>query len=117
MAVKPISPKEAQRKKISSIPDEVFESFNELIAEKIRDGEAVVRQCDVVERICAKMNCTKDLIFDKHWLDVEPRYEKEGWFVDYDKPAYCETYEATFTFKEKRLRNRLDRVRDTLDGI
>jgi hypothetical protein len=47
------------------------------------------------------------LIFEKGLLDVETVYERAGWKVTYDKPAYNETYPATFRFvalqrKEKK---------------
>jgi hypothetical protein len=31
-------------------------------------------------------------------LDIEPIYREAGWIVEYDKPAYCENYDANFTF-------------------
>lgn len=44
----------------------------------------------------------RDELFDKGWMDIEPIYRKSGWRVEYDKPAYNETYPATFTFSKKR---------------
>jgi hypothetical protein len=34
-------------------------------------------------------------------MDFEPFYEKAGWKVVYDKPGYCESYAANFTFTRK----------------
>jgi hypothetical protein len=94
---KPITPDEAESGK--HIPDEVFEAFNELIAE----GDGDVLQKDVVLRILAKIpDTTREQIFKKGWLNVEPAYRKAGWKVTYDKPGYCETYEANFTFRRKK---------------
>jgi hypothetical protein len=101
---KPISPREAKSKKISTIPSEVFEAFNELIVEKLSHGTAVLKQSDVVERICSKLKVSKDDIYENSWLDVEPMFMKQGWDVEYDKPAYNETYEATFKFSSKAKR-------------
>ncbi len=43
---------------------------------------------------------TSTTVCDNHWLDVEDVYREAGWVVEYDKPGYCESYEATFTFKK-----------------
>lgn len=109
---KPITPAEAAKKKISSIPDEVFEVFNEMIAEKLRGGYATIMQGEAALRVLNRINknradndkVTRGQLFDNGWMDVEPHYEKAGWSVEYDKPGYCETYEASFTFKKKRTR-------------
>lgn len=47
------------------------------------------------------MNIKSNIVYGKQYLDVEDIYRKEGWKVVYDKPAYCETYEPTFTFSKK----------------
>lgn len=38
-------------------------------------------------------------VFEKHWLDIETAYRQAGWEVEYDKPAYNETYGASWEFK------------------
>jgi len=43
----------------------------------------------------------RDDFFDKHWLDFEALFEKVGWKVYHDKPAYNENYEPTFKFWRK----------------
>ena len=96
----PITPSEAKSAKVASIPDAVFEAFNELIAENLSNGSATVKQCDVVKLIVAKMGVSSSQIWGKRWLDVESAYEKAGWKVKYDKPAYNETFEAYFVFEE-----------------
>lgn len=100
--MKPIKPNEVAEAKVNSIPDEVFEAFNELITENFSNGRAVVQQEDVAKRIRVKMGRKADGMFDKGWLDVEGVYEKAGWRVTYDKPGYNEDYEANFTFAKKR---------------
>jgi hypothetical protein len=113
MAVKPITPNEASKAKATSIPDEVFEAFNELIAEKLDGNSATVLQKDVVARIILKIrhndrsrseNAIRNQIYEYGWLDVEPAYRRAGWKVEYDKPGYCETYEASFEFRKPRTR-------------
>lgn len=108
--IKPISPDEALALKAEDFPDEVISSFNALIAKHFKDGEAVVMQNEAVNAIYAAFkasgkNITKQGIFDKNYLDVEEVYQKQGWTVDFDQPAYCETYEAFFVFRKKRNQN------------
>lgn len=102
----PISPDEVEQVQ-STIPDEVFEAFNEAIAANWHGHSAMFKQDVVVTAALAKLkqrlpHITRSQIFDKHWLDVEPAYEAKGWHVDYDKPGYNESYHpATFTFRKK----------------
>ena len=98
-AVKPITPNEIAEKKTEQIPDGVIDAFNELIAQNYRNGSSTVKQKDAVSRIKAKLNLEKDNdIYSNNWLDVEPIYRAAGWKVKYDKPAYCESYDAYFVF-------------------
>lgn len=97
--MKPITPKQAL-KKVQEFPPEVIESFNECIAASFHQGSATVKQKDVVAKICAKMDVSSDTVFDKYWLDVEQAFKKAGWKVEYDKPGYCENYEAFFVFSK-----------------
>lgn len=97
MSVKPISPNEI--KKI--IPDFVVEAVNELIAEKVNSqNHATVLQKHIVDRVKSKT----DQDFDYAWLDFENVFRDAGWNVNYDKPAYCESYDAFFEFSPKRGR-------------
>jgi hypothetical protein len=99
-----ITPSDAYKNKVLSIPDEVFETFNELIIKEISNrGEAYIFQNDVISLILEKFekngkSFTKQDIFDNNWLDVEKEYRKVGWKVVYDKPALDENYEANFRF-------------------
>jgi hypothetical protein len=101
-AVKPIRPKEVSRKKKASIPYAVFEAFNELVTENYDPNSrcAIVRQDDVVNRIVQKEHSRKE-VFDKGWLDIEEIYAKHGWKVEYDSPAYNESYPSTFRFQAR----------------
>lgn len=100
--MKAITPQEAAGKKSSSIPAVVIETFNEFIGASISNGSVTISQ-DAVITALVKKGLKRREIFDKGWLDIEQIYEKAGWIVDYDKPAYNETYPATFTFTSKRV--------------
>lgn len=100
---KPISPAEAIKQAIANIPDQVIETWNKMIVSKLVQGTAVIHQDDIAKAIAKEMKCDEKKVFEQKWLDIEPLYEKQGWNVSYDKPAYNETYEAYFTFKMKRV--------------
>ena len=100
--VLPIRPSEAAKKKRSDIPDVVLETFNEfIISDLSKNGRAVIRQDDIVKALVEK-GLREGEIYDKHWLDVEGLYRSAGWEVEYDKPAHCENYPATFTFSKNK---------------
>jgi hypothetical protein len=107
MAVQPISPQEALDLKITTIPDEVIEVVNQMLTERMtKRGSVTLLQKDIVANVMLRMSTsgarvTSNAIYENHWLDFEPFYEKAGWKVQYDKPAYCESYEANFTFSKK----------------
>lgn len=100
--IKPFTPDEAKGGKVTTLPPEVIEVFNHLLAERY-SSHIEISQPEVVGLILSKMpNVKRQEIFDKNWLDVEEVYDQYGWDVDYDKPGYNETYEATWTFTKKR---------------
>lgn len=99
---KPITPAEVASQ-TKELPKEVIQAFNTLIVENWDGRSAVVRQDDAVSLVLTLMpGTTSEQIFARRWMDVERHYEDVGWSVEYDKPAYCESYPATFTFKKKR---------------
>lgn len=100
MASKPIRPDEVVNLKKTTIPDEVIDAFNELIARNFDGNSSTFRLSTVIELIVSKGLISKE-IHSNHWLDVEPVYREEGWLVEYDGPGYNESYPATFTFKVK----------------
>lgn len=101
---KPITPEQASKLKQSVIPDFVIDAFNDAITKNLRDGSARVLQKDVVAAIKAKAPEDFEMgrLFSENMLDVEPLFRAAGWRVDYDKPGYCETYDAFFVFQSKR---------------
>jgi hypothetical protein len=105
--IKPISPDNVVKAKKASLPDEVIESFNELIAKNWNGSYSEFKQDDVIDLILGKMDWPKESrhdLFENNWLDVEPIYEAQGWKVDYDKPGYNEDYSATFNFSKDKKR-------------
>lgn len=100
--MKPLSPQEVQEQKQAGIPDEVYQVFNTLIIEDWDGHGAVVRQDTAVNKIVEVMKVSRHDIFKRGWLNVERAYIKEGWKVEYDKPGYNESYEATFTFTKMK---------------
>lgn len=102
--MKPISPKDVASLKTATIPAEVVTVFNELIASNWNGSEAVVREKDAAILIANRVDVKQQYLYDQKWMDIEDTYRKAGWVVVYDSPAYCETYDATYTFSKKRKR-------------
>ena len=101
---KPITPDNVVKEKEKILPEEVIVAFNRLIAEKWNGRYSSFKQDEVIEEIIKEMGSlkiTSKEIFKKHYLDVEDIYKEAGWNVEYDSPAYCETYPATFKFSKK----------------
>ena len=100
MSVKPISPNEIKLEK--TLPDDVISSFNELIIENYRNGESSFKAKDIVEKISIKMNISSASVYEKHFLDVESLYVKNGWKVKYEQPCYGDgNFDAYFQFTKK----------------
>lgn len=105
--INPIKPDEVSSKKEDLIPDEVIDAFNECIISEWNGRSSLFRQDEVIKVIMKKLdaafpekNYTRQNVFDNRWLDVEDIFRAEGWKVEYDKPAYCEIYAATFEFSK-----------------
>lgn len=102
MPVKPFTPTEAQAKQQTSIPDEVIQAVNELLAENY-DSVITLKQTTIALRAVrlAKRKFTSNQLFDNGWMNIEPIYRKYGWDVEYDKPGFNEEGEAFFRFTKK----------------
>lgn len=96
--VKPISPVEVVLAKAKTIPDDVIEVFNQLIAKNYLHGKSTITQEEVLDCLWTDKEISRQEVFKQHWLDVEDLYRAEGWTVEYDKAGYNEDYESTFTF-------------------
>lgn len=96
---KPVSPDQIEDVKEKNFPDQVIESFNELLIKNFSGGSATIKQEDVVNLMITK-GLNKEEIFENNWLDIERIYRSQGWIVEYDKPGFNESYEAFFKFKK-----------------
>jgi len=100
--IQPIKPSEVVEKKKEFLPDEVIETFNELIA-SCWDGDcSKFEQEQAVMLIVEKMQISREMIFDLKYLDIEDIYRGMGWKVIYDRPSQNETYAPTFEFRKKK---------------
>jgi hypothetical protein len=98
--VKPITPKQVDSAKQAALPEAVIEIFNAAIAESWDGRSSTVMQNEVVTKIAKALEISRDQVFKLGYVDVEPIYRKAGWKVKYDKPGYCESYEAYFEFSK-----------------
>lgn len=100
--VQAISPADIAIQKVANFPDFVMEEWNKMIAMKFTANRARIGQNEMIEALLPHtQHGNRQEVFDNHWLDVEEVYRANGWDVEYDKPAYNESYEATFTFTPK----------------
>ena len=105
-----ITPEEAEKARKSSIPDYVFQAFNELLAENFYDVGTIIYQHEVLKRIISLypsiIEDDKDSIvnslFVNNWLDVEKFYERAGWEVTFYKPTYYEDFDPYYKFIPKK---------------
>lgn len=99
-----LTPDFLMKKKLENIPDAIINATTELIVAGISlSGSVTIKEKDIIKLACKKDdNLTSTKIYDNNWLDIEPIFRLAGWEVSYDKPAYCETYDATFTFSKKK---------------
>lgn len=100
--VTPIRPDEIIDDLINIIPSVVIESVNNLLKGKYRGESVSIKQDDILNEIVANSKLTRNEIFEKKYLDFEKLYSDNGWKVEYDKPAYCENYPATFKFTKRK---------------
>jgi hypothetical protein len=107
MSTSPIRPDEVSSRR-SSLPDGVFDVFNQLIVDHFDGVIARFTQDAAVKRLVDQLSVSRRTIFDRCYLDIEPAYREAGWTVLYDKPAYNETYEPTFTFSRSDKKDRTD---------
>jgi len=101
--IKPISPDDIMDNLEKIIPPVVIKVINELLKNSYRGGEVSIKQDDIVNAILkSDPNLTRDVIFDKKYLDFEKIYRDNGWVVVYDKPSYRDDYPATFKFTKRK---------------
>jgi len=83
----PITPQEACERKLKSIPEEVYEAFDEcIVAHLTLGGRSSFTFDEVIDRIVYKYDIkgvavARNDIYNHNWLDVEPVYRHIGWKV------------------------------------
>ena len=99
---KPITPEQAEERFVKRIPDVIIDAVNELIVENWSPitKKATIKQDEILERV--KGTVPRNEVFKNNWLDIEDIYRAQGWTVHYEKPAYCEDFDAYFEFSEKK---------------
>lgn len=95
---RPVSPNEIVDVQRQNLPPEVFDAFNAAIAKSMNGKSSKVIQSDVAKDIADRLGIELSAVYAGHYLDVEDEYRKFGWRVDYDRPAYNESYAAFFVF-------------------
>ena len=105
--IKPITPDEVEKERRNNIPDFVIEAVNKLLKKKWDGKEAIIKQDEIIAEMKPCWTSMENgvrfrpKVFSNHWLDFEDIYRDNGWNVEYDKPAYCESYDAYFKFTKK----------------
>jgi len=106
--IKPITPQEVEEARKNDIPSFVIEAVNKLLKKKWDGKKAIITQDEIISEM-KPINVLglengvnfRRQVFANHWLDFEDLYRESGWKVEYDKPGYCETYNAYFKFTKK----------------
>lgn len=107
--MKPITPQEVGVAKAASLPPKVIGAWNDLIVAKWNGSSARILQKEALAAIVKAMWPNADPDTDlpewntvraKGWLDIEEMYRAQGWKVEYDRPGYCESYDAHFIFSK-----------------
>ena len=96
----PFSPNDVQMRLAAVIPDEVIESFNELLM-KYSDADVTVATFSEAEvmQLVVKKGLKRDVVELKGWLKVRPIFEKCGWTVTYPREGFNTDNEFIFTRK------------------
>lgn len=100
MAVAPISPADIADYKLATLPDCVIDTWNKAIAVAWNGRSAKILQTEITDKLASALNTTRSNVFSSGYLEIEDIYRKAGWTVSYDKPAYCEDYDAYFNFSK-----------------
>ena len=95
-----IKPGEVTEKKRESIPDEVFEVFNKLIAENWDGHRSVIILDDAVKEVAKALNISGSEVCERKFMDVEGIYRAAGWDVKYENQGYNETHASRYEFKK-----------------
>lgn len=104
-----LKPDDVEDKKTKSIPKEVFDAANELIA-KNWDGYSSTFKLKLLAKESLELinnqisetslKKTSDFLFSNNFLDIEGSYRQEGWNVTFEKSGYNETFDDYFVFEK-----------------
>lgn len=97
-----IRPDQIDQARKDYIPEEVIAVFNELIIENFNGNQAVVYQDDAEAKIAEVLGIQRQVVYDRRYMDIEQIFREAGWKVEYDSPAYCESFRAHWTFIKPR---------------
>ena len=98
--MKPISPDDVAE--AVAMPEFIIDVVNHLIVTHYNNGTAVIELKEIVKEAREYMRVHNRFgQFKYAWLNFEEVYRNAGWNVEYDKPGYNESYEATFKFTKK----------------
>jgi len=100
----PMRPKELLAMKRSQIPEAVFDAFNKLIASNWDGCKAIILKSEAVDALTKALGVENSEIYRLGYLEIDDLYRREGWLVEYDKPAYNENYQASWTFQMESTR-------------
>ena len=100
MTARPLSPGDIANAKSSTIPDEVIEAANELLAKRWDGYKSIFTLKELVALARSKRASVEhdSFLFDSGAYDIEIPFRESGWAVEFDRPGYNETYEAKFIF-------------------
>ena len=94
---------------LRQLPDFVIESVNQCIQESWDGTQARFTQDALASIMAEKSGLSVRALYGNKYLGFEPQYRALGWRVIYDKPGYCESYDAYFVVSRERARG--------LDGL
>jgi hypothetical protein len=95
----PITPGEVLGLKEKLLPGFVMRTWNRLIAQNMQGKTSFITQAEMVKAL--ENFCSRKVIFELGYLEVDEIYKKAGWKVKYDRPGFNETYEPFWEFTAK----------------
>lgn len=102
--IEPIKPSDIPVAKLYAIPESVIQVVNDILARRFvsSGGRVIIKQKEIVNELVANHGLTASHIYSNDYLNFEEIYRANGWRVKYDKPAYCENYDAFFEFAPEK---------------
>jgi hypothetical protein len=104
MNIEPITPQELNESLGEIFPVAVITSFNNLLKEKYRgDNSIIIKVDEAVNRILSlDDSLTRNILFEKKYLDIENLYRKFGWSVTFNSPDRDENFDSYYVFSVKK---------------